>query len=219
MLGKIFAFVCILSALLFALNGNISLFGEGVVKGASAGVGLSISMCGMMCFWGGIMKVLRDMGAVRLLSKLLSPFLKLAFPDTAKSGEGMEEISASLSANALGLSNAATPLALEAMKKLKSSCKGTEASHDMIGFTVLNTVPFCVFPSTVIALRYAAGSSEPFSVILPIWICSFLSSLFALLLFLHFELLHLILFYLLYQSKALLLLQFYLYPTQEGLRT
>ncbi|MBE6631171.1 MAG: spore maturation protein A [Ruminococcaceae bacterium] len=181
MLGKLFAIICILSAVILCINGNISEFGNGVVKGASAGVQLSLSMCGMMCFWSGVMRVLRDMGAVRVLSRLMRPFLKLAFPEAAKSGDGLDEISASLSANALGLSNAATPLALAAMEKLKRSCKEGRASNDMISFVVLNTVPFCIFPSTVVTLRHAAGSSDPFSVILPVWICSLMSSLFALL--------------------------------------
>ena len=154
---------------------------------AESAITLTISLCGIMCLWCGIMQVLRDAGIIRLLSGIISPILKIFFPDAYESGEGKEEISACIGANLLGIGNAATPLALSAVKKLHAdSVKrgGNEhiASRDMITLTVLNTASANLLPTTILALRRAAGSVSPFDVVLPIWICSLSCASLALLL-------------------------------------
>ena len=185
MIGKVFGVMCIISISFGAYSGRMAEIGGAVFEGAEAAISLTISLLGIMCLWSGIMQVLRDAGAIRLLSKLISPIIRLFFPDVYKSGEGSEEISACIGANLLGIGNAATPLALSAIKKLHSDNirRGGDpaaASRDMITLAVLNTSSANLLPTTIIGLRRIGGASDPFSVVLPIWICSLSCAFFAL---------------------------------------
>ena len=181
MLGKIFGIISILSVVSGILLGNGEKLGNAVLDGASGAVTLTISLCGIMSLWCGIMKVMERAGVVEKISKILSPLLRIFFPDAYRRGEGIHEISANVSANLLGIGNAATPLALKAMEKLqKNNPDKDSASADMITLAVLNTASITLIPSTVIALRRAAGSSRPYCIIFPIWICSVCSSALAL---------------------------------------
>lgn len=183
MIGKICGFICVFSFIFGCISGNISELGNAVYDGASSAVNLTISLIGMMCLWNGIMQVAVASGFVEKLSRLLSPLLKFLFPDAHKKKNGMGEIAASFSANIFGIGNAATPLAIKAMEKLQENNeKKSVATNDMIMFTVLGTASFDMFPTTLIALRKAAGSEAPFEIIVPVWICSFFTALVAVLL-------------------------------------
>lgn len=185
MIGKVFGGMCIISISYGAYSGRLTEIGGSVFEGAEAAITLTFSLLGIMCLWCGIMQVLRDAGAIKVLSKLLSPLTRLFFPDAYESGEGSEEISACIGANLLGIGNAATPLALSAIKKLhnnsiKRGGDPSEASPDMITLSVLNTASANLLPTTIIGLRRIAGASNPFSVVLPIWICSLSCAFLAL---------------------------------------
>ncbi len=181
MLGKIFGIICMISLLGGIILGNGTSLGLAVLDGAASAVTLTISLCGIMCLWCGIMRVFETAGAIDKLSKLLSPILRHIFPDAYRSGEGFGEISANISANLLGIGNAATPLALKAMEKLQKNNKNkTVASPDMITLAVINTASLNLLPTTILSLRRAAGSENPYSVIIPIWISSLACSLLAI---------------------------------------
>ena len=183
MLGKIFGCLCIVSLLFSLFSGNIGALGDAVLDGAKNAVNVLLSLAGMMCFWCGIMGVLSEAGLIRRLSKLFTPFLRLFFPNAARSKEGLEEISANISANLLGIGNAATPFALRAMEKLHAQNPHPEkASAEQITLAVLNTASVTLIPANLLALRRAAGSKNPYAVMLPIWITSLLSAAMALLL-------------------------------------
>ena len=173
MLGRVFGCICIISFFYASALGSGEELLIAVLDGASGAVTLTLSLCGMMCLWCGIMRVFEGAGLIEKLSRLLSPLLKRCFPSAYKSGVGIGEISANISANLIGIGNAATPLALAAMSKLQSiNPDKSTASADMITLTVLNTASFNLIPSTILALRRSAGSAEPHAVILPIWIVS-----------------------------------------------
>lgn len=181
MLGKIFGIISIVAFLFGIISGNIGSLGNAIVDGASDAVSLTISLIGMMCLWSGILRVFQDVGVIHKLKKLTSPFLSFFFPDAFESGVGSDEIAANVAANLLGVGNAATPLALSAMKKLQSQNPNPEyASRDMITLAVLNTSSVSLVPSTVIALLRGAGSKNPFRIIVPIWICSSVCALMSL---------------------------------------
>lgn len=183
MLGRIFGVICLLSLVFAAVTGNIAQLGNAVLDGAADAVRLTVSLIGIMCLWCGIMQVLSDAGIISKLSRLMSPLLRVFFPTAYRTGNGAEEITANISANLLGIGNAATPLALRAMERMQqSNTDRTSASADMITLTVLNTASVSIMPSTVIALRRAAGAAEPFSVVVPVWICSVCGAVLALLL-------------------------------------
>lgn len=183
MLGKIFGILCLISFLFAVLWGNPALLSEAVLDGTAKAVQVLISLGGMMCFWCGVMEVLKEAGLIKKLSRLLSPFLRLFFPEAWSRKEGIEEISANVSANLLGIGNAATPYALAAMEKLQRHNPSKDrASGEQITLAVLNTASFSLVPATLLALRRAAGSQSVGCVILPIWITSFFCTLLSLLL-------------------------------------
>lgn len=173
MLGKIFGVLCLISLVFAIASGNVEALGGAVPDGAAGAVRILISLCGMTCLWCGTMRVLSEAGVVRRLSRLLRPFLRFFFPDASRTGEGLEEISANVSANLLGIGNAATPLALQAMEKLqRHNPHPTRASVEQITLAVLNTASVTLLPANLLALRRAAGSPRPYAVLIPVWIAS-----------------------------------------------
>ena len=172
MIEKCFFSLVVLSVVFAAFTGNMGAVANAALDGAANAVTVVISLCGAMCLWNGIMEVLRESGAIKVLSRLLSPVLRHVFPKTWKSGVGRDEVCAALSANILGLGNAATPLALSAMEKMSAACAGGAASDDMVTFAALGAASLDLLPTTLIALRRSAGSLNPFNIIVPIWICS-----------------------------------------------
>lgn len=182
MLGKVFGVMVLVSLVFGIAGGNGAAMGAAVLDGASGAVRLSLTLCGTMCLFCGVMRVLEEAGAVRWLARLLRRPLSFFFPDTAASGQGLEEICANLAANLIGVGNAATPMALAALEKMQKRNPAPDtATGDMITLTVLNTCSVAVIPSTVLALRQQAGASDPFDVLVPIWICSASCALLALL--------------------------------------
>lgn len=173
MMEKCF-FVLVSISIIFAIStGNLQDVSNAVVDGATKAISLVLSLAGAMCLWSGIMEVLREAGAVQKLSRILSPILRRVFPKTWESGQGSEEICAALSANILGIGNAATPLALSAMEKMQAANPNKErATDDMVTFAVLGASSLDLLPTTLIALRRTAGSAAPYKIILPVWICS-----------------------------------------------
>lgn len=181
MMAKVFSVICIISIIFGISVGNTEELSKAIIEGASGAVELTFSLCGMMCLWNGIMNVLLKAGAVRKLSKVMSRFFKLFFPETYKNGDGSEEICSNISANMLGIGNAATPLALAALEKMqKHNLNKDTATDDMITLTVLNTAPLSLIPTTLITLRSAAGAEAPFAVVIPVIISSAATSLFSL---------------------------------------
>ena len=193
MLGKIFGIISILAVIASFYTGKIEQVGLSVVEGADSAVKLIISLAGMMCLWSGVIRVIEYIGLTEILSKIISPVLKIMLPYTynlKKQGDkeassAMQSVSANISANILGIGNAATPLGIEAIKKLnavknKSIPKNLfSANSDMIMLVVFNCASFQIIPTTLIALRSAAGSQNAFEIIPAVWICSIITVIFA----------------------------------------
>ncbi len=183
MLGKIFGILCLVSLGFGVMEGNIAPMADAVIDGAAASVRLLLSLTGIMCLWCGMMNVLTEAGVIGRLSRLLRPLLRFCFPEASAREEGIDEISANIIANLLGIGNAATPLALRAMEQLqRHNPDPSRASSEQITLAVLNTAPLTLLPANILALRRAAGSSDPYAIMLPVWITSALCTLFAILL-------------------------------------
>ena len=183
MINRVFGVICLVAVIGGIANGKISEVSCAVFDGASGAVELTVSLVGIMCLWCGVVNVLREAGIMRRLAKLISPLIRIFFPEAYRRGVGSEEICANISANLLGIGNAATPMALKAMEKLQSINPDKErASGDMITLAVLNTSSVSLLPTTIIALRRAAGSTQPYAIVVPVWICSLAASLMALVL-------------------------------------
>ena len=127
----------------------------------------------MMCFWSGLLEIAKRAGLTEKLAKLIRPLTQLLFPRLRGDSPAVTAMVMNMTANFLGLSNAATPLGLAAMQELeKINPKPGTASDEMCMFVVINTASISLIPTTVIALRSAAGSQDPFGIIVPVWLCS-----------------------------------------------
>lgn len=161
----------IISLITAAVNGNMEVTINAAFDGAKAAVDTILALAGVMCFWTGIMKIAEKSGLSDKIEKLLRPLITFLFPNS--SNEAKKYISMNMSANLLGMGNAATPMGIKAMQTLdKENPRPEYASDDMCMLVVLNTTSLQLIPTTIIALRTAANSANPFSVILPIWISS-----------------------------------------------
>lgn len=173
MLGKIFGVFCTLSLIFGALCGRLTDVASAIPDGASKAVTVTLTLLGMMCLWNGVMQVLSDAGIVRKVSRIFAPFLRYVFSKAYQTGEGYEEICATLGANFLGLGNAATPFALCAMQKMQKHNPTPEIADDeQITLAVLSTASLTLVPANLLALRRSVGSQNPFSIMIPVWIVS-----------------------------------------------
>ncbi|MGB1040001.1 MAG: nucleoside recognition domain-containing protein [Flavobacteriales bacterium] len=150
---------------------------------AELGFEISIGLTGIIALWMGIMKIGENGGAVKMLSKFVSPLFVKLFPAVPENHPAVGSMMMNFSANMLGLSNAATPLGLKAMGELQElNPDKKKASNSQIMFLVLNTTGFTLIPVTIMALRASNGSIDPTVVFLPILLTTFISSLFGLIL-------------------------------------
>lgn len=170
----------IISLIFAAVSGKMSDLSENILAKSGEAVELVISICGIMCFWSGLMRVAEKAGLLEKLSKLLSAPLGLLFKGVKRGGKAMSLICANIAANILGLGNASTPLGLAAMKAIAEEQKsGDYATDDMIMLAVLNTASLQIIPATAAALRAANGSQDPMEILPCVWIVSAYSLIIA----------------------------------------
>ena len=166
--------MAVLSILCGLATGRGDLVAAAAVEGAQAAVELCVFIAGMLCLWTGVMEIMRRSGLAEGLSRLLRPVLSALFPQVSKDRGVMDSISANVSANLLGLGNAATPLGIEAVRRMERKSPGT-ASDAMCMLVVCNTASIQLIPTTVASVRAAAGSSSPFDILPAVWLASALS--------------------------------------------
>ncbi len=154
-----------------ALGGRMSELSESIFAKSTEAVELVISICGIMCFWCGLMRVAEKAGLLEKLSRALSAPIKLLFGGVKKGGKAAGLIAMNLAANVLGLGNASTPLGIAAMKAIsEEENAGGFAAADMIMLAVLNTASLQIIPATAAALRSANGAAKPMDILPCVWI-------------------------------------------------
>jgi spore maturation protein A len=164
----------LLSLVTAFFTGRLEAVSNAAARGASEAVTLSLSLLGVVCFWTGMMNVARESGLVAVFARAVRPLTKLLFPRLPRDSEALDAIVMNIAANVLGMSNAATPFGLKAMRALNKRGGGSAtASHEMCMFAVLNSASLQLVPTTVIALRQ--GARHPFEIIIPVWIVSAVS--------------------------------------------
>ncbi|MBQ8787168.1 MAG: spore maturation protein A [Oscillospiraceae bacterium] len=162
----IFAIMLIISAILGAIQNKISEVSSAALNSCVEAVELCIYLTGGMCMWGGIMRVAEKSGVTDVLAKLFRPLLKHLFKGLDTSGKAFHAICMNITANLLGLGNAATPLGLEAMKRLEEEEGESEVtSRNMVLFVVLNTASITLIPTTAASLRLKHGSEAPMEIL------------------------------------------------------
>lgn len=149
---------------------------------AKLAVEIAIGLIGVMCLWLGIFKVAEAAGLIDSLAKLLSPLFERLMPEIPKGHPAIGAVTMNLSANFLGLDNAATPMGLKAMQDMQTlNSEKTVASNPQILFLVLNTSSVTLLPITIFLYRAQMGAAEPTSVFLPIVLATSTSTLVGLL--------------------------------------
>lgn len=165
----IFAFICAI------FNGKMAELSTAVIDSGGVAVTLAIKLLGIVCLWNGLIKIAEKSGLTKSLARLMSPALKLLFPKL-KDDEARQLIAMNITANILGLDNAATPLGLKAMGRLsRLNNHSTTADDNMVRFVVINTASLHLISTTIAMLRNEYGSKSPTEIIVPALITSAIS--------------------------------------------
>lgn len=168
MINYIWFFLIFLGSVVGILNGSGEVISKSIIDSCGSTVSFIIELAGIMCFWCGVMKIAEKSGFTDKLAKVLKPILRLIFKDAAKDEKALGAIVMNITANMMGLSNAATPFGIRAMEEMDrlNPNKGV-ASNDMSLFLVLNAACIQLVPSTIISIRAACNSANPGIIILP----------------------------------------------------
>ena len=163
-----------LSLLFGCATGQLSAVSAAALTGAQSAVELCLSMAGAICLWSGVMTLMDRCGLSEKLAALLRPLLRRILPNASRDSETLAALSANVSANLLGLGNAATPLGIRAATRMAQGCNGV-ASDELYRLVVLNTASIQLLPTTVAAVRSAHGCAVPFDILPAVWLSSVLS--------------------------------------------
>ena len=174
----ILVFIPAVSLIFAAFGGRMGELSAALLDKSGEAVGLVISLCGVICFWSGMMRVAERAGLVEKLARLISPIVSFLFKGIRRGGKAAGLVTMNLAANILGLGNASTPLGIAAMTAIAEEDKEFDeqnrsaATDDMIMLAVLNTASLQIIPTTAAALRAANGSEKPFEILPCVWIVS-----------------------------------------------
>lgn len=178
MLNYIWVAMLIAGIIVGIINGRVDEITKAIVDSSQNAIELSIGLLGVMCLWTGLMGVAEKSGIIKIIAKILRPIIKFLFPEIPKNHPAAGAIVMNLVANFFGMGNAATPLGIKAMNELQKLNKYKDTStNSMSTFLVLNTCCIQFIPATIIAVRTAAGSSNPTEIIGTIWVATICSTI------------------------------------------
>lgn len=160
-----------LSLLFGVMNGRTDALGAAALEGAAAAVELCVSMAGVICLWSGVMELMKRCGLSDGLAALFRPVLRRLLPRASRDAETLGAVSANLSADLLGLGNAATPLGIRAARLMSRGCGGV-ADDELCLFIVLNTASLQLLPTTLAGVRSALGCADAFDILPAVWLTS-----------------------------------------------
>lgn len=167
-MNYIFYALIVLSIVIGAINGKLPDVVNSILTGAEKSVDIALSLIGIMAFWLGIMKIAEKSGLVELLAKIIKPVTRRLFDEIPPEDPAIGNIAMNFSANALGLTNAATPIGIKAMQDLQVHNKNKKtASNAMCMFLAMNTASFQLVPAAVIAILVGVGYKNPTEIIAP----------------------------------------------------
>ena len=173
-MSRIWGGMVLLSLLFGAATGRMDAVSEAALSGAQSAVELSLSMAGVLCLWSGVMEIMNVCGLSGSLARAFRPLLRRLLPEASQDSETLAAVSANVSANLLGLGNAATPLGIRAARRMARGCGGV-ASDELCRLVVLNTASIQLLPATLASVRAAAGCRTPFDILPAVWFSSVLS--------------------------------------------
>lgn len=173
-LGLFWLYSALFSLIFSICTGTAEALGAAALEGASAAVEFTLSIGGMICLWCAVMELMRRCGIADALARAMHPLLKRLFPEASAHDDIRAPLSANISANLLGLGNAATPMGIEAARGM-AKLSGGIASDELCRLVVLNTASIQLLPTTVAAIRAAEGAAVPFDILPAVWISSAVS--------------------------------------------
>ena len=181
-MNYIFAFLILSSVIIGAYTGRLQEVVNSIFTSSALAVQVAIGLIGIMAFWLGVVKIAEKSGLIFLFSKLISPFLRLIFNELPKNSSAFSNIALNISANALGLTNAATPFGINAMKDLKKESKedNDTATNSMCMFLAMNTAGFQLVPAAVLGILVISGAKNPTEIIIPTFIVTLSAFIFAI---------------------------------------
>lgn len=164
-MNKIFGFLIISSIIVAAFTGNINDVSVEAVSSAGQGVKTVFGLIGILTLWLGVAKIAETSGLLKIITTILYPLVGWLFPSIPKGHPAMGSILMNLSANLFGFGSAATPFGLKAMEELQKLNRTERASEAMCTFLAINTTSITLVPSTIIAIRINAGSTNPMEIV------------------------------------------------------
>ena len=176
MMNWIWAFLLLISVISALATGRGSQLSAAIVQGSQAGITLAVSIAGSLCLWSGVGKLMERIGLTAALSKLLQPLLVRLFPRTREDALTRQYLSANICANFLGLGNAATPMGIQAARRLVDKKRPDRATDELCRLIVLNTASIQLIPANVAAVRAGLGCATPFDILPAVWLTSFTSA-------------------------------------------
>ena len=164
----------VVSVIFGLFSGQMDAVSQAALTGAGSAVQLCLSMAGVLCLWSGVMEIMNRCGLSRRLARVFRPLLRWLLPRASRDDETLSAVSANVSANLLGLGNAATPLGVQAACRMARGQNGV-ASDELCLLVVLNTASIQLVPATVASVRAAAGAAAPLDILPAVWLSSVLS--------------------------------------------
>ncbi|MDT3426862.1 spore maturation protein A [Paenibacillus forsythiae] len=181
MINVIWLGMIVIGFVFAAVNGRMDAFTAAVFDGAKNGVTVSFGLISVLVFWLGIMKIAEDAGLLRTIARLLGPIVGFLFPDVPKGHPAIGFILSNMSANLLGLGNAATPMGIKAMQELQTLNPDKDtATPAMCTLLALNTASITLIPATLIAIRLNYGSADPAGIVGTTLAATFVATLAAI---------------------------------------
>ncbi len=173
MLNMVWPIFIICSFLFAMFSGHIEELNQSIFSSTEETISLCMTLLGTICLWNGIMKIASKTTLIKKLTHFLGPLINKLFPELKDDEKIKNEISMNMVANILGLGNATTPLGIQAMKSMQTKNNDKKTlTNSMATLIVLNTASIQLIPTTVIAIRTSLGSSNPTSIIFPVWIAT-----------------------------------------------
>ena len=168
--------ILVISVICALITNRVQELSSAVISGATDAINLIISISGMMVLWTGIMNIAEKSKLTHLIAKIFSPIIKFLFPDLPEDSTASHSICMNITANLLGLGNAATPFGIAAMNEMQKLNKNKSvATKSMIMFVVINTASLQLFPTLLCSLRVNHGAKNPLDVLPCIWISSLIA--------------------------------------------
>ena len=176
MLNKIWCFFIIIAIIFGIVTGTFEQVNQSIFNSMKQTVELIISLFGSICFWNGIMNMVKNTTLISRINRLMKPLMKLLFPEIKENSECYENISMNMTSNLLGLGNSSTPSGLKAIEELqkKNSNKDKLTNHQIL-LILINTASIQIIPTTMIGIRSSLNSKNASAIIIGVWFSSFLT--------------------------------------------